>query len=534
MKKIEKNHKTNKKLIVIISIIIVSLCAIIGIILNLKVEEQQKISKEKLLEQTGANTSSESKPNAPILANGMTPVKWNGTNWIVTNETDPEWYNYQNKQWANVMLQDELTYDENRNVTSNGSMYVWIPRYAYKIEHGYHTNEFGEIETVFLQGKTNVTAFTKGINGEITNKTPGDKNWLVPPAFTYDGEEIEGIWIAKYKARSTSEKQGDNIKERIRINNNKSYWQNISLNSAFSLCIEMNSENNEYGLIEDEKMVDPHLIKNTEWAAMAYLSFSDVGINSTISDSNVSTTGNETGIYEIAYQHEYTATYVNNDSTNLHKYSDVLINTNDKYRNILARGTTDTSKENYNMTSKSYGDAIYEISSDVEGNSWYQNDSYFPYGSYPVLIRGGNIGPFSFNRSSGDKSSNIGFRPVIIVRNVNENDIKITATSNVATNQPVKVQITFGETTLTNENKYQYRIDDNNWITIPKNYELIVSRNETTISARIFDGINTIKQVTYEINNIDKTAPNTFAISNKNIDNIHDVGFRVIDVVTRR
>ena len=61
--------------------------------------------------------------NPPVLASGMTPVKWvDGSGWVTTTENDPEWYNYENNKWANVMLKD-------------GSMFVWVPRYTYKIEN---------------------------------------------------------------------------------------------------------------------------------------------------------------------------------------------------------------------------------------------------------------------------------------------------------------------------------------------------------------------------------------------------------------
>lgn len=57
----------------------------------------------------------------------MTPIKWNGTTEVITTEDDPEWYDYNQKKWANARIKD-------------GSMWVWIPGYAYKITSGYHSN----------------------------------------------------------------------------------------------------------------------------------------------------------------------------------------------------------------------------------------------------------------------------------------------------------------------------------------------------------------------------------------------------------
>ena len=72
--------------------------------------------------------------NTPDLQNGaLTPVKWedNGSGTYTMVETtadDPDWYSYTttDKKWANAK-------------TSDGSLWVWIPRYAYQIADNYHT-----------------------------------------------------------------------------------------------------------------------------------------------------------------------------------------------------------------------------------------------------------------------------------------------------------------------------------------------------------------------------------------------------------
>ena len=74
----------------------------------------------------------------PQLSDGMTPVKYvNGIGWVKTTETDTGWYNYSEKQWANIVLGD-ATFNtsgsyEVLDETKTYSMLVWIPRYAYKI-----------------------------------------------------------------------------------------------------------------------------------------------------------------------------------------------------------------------------------------------------------------------------------------------------------------------------------------------------------------------------------------------------------------
>ena len=77
---------------------------------------------------------------APEISEGMTPVKWNGSNWVQTEATDSEWYNYGEKKWANVVLGGATFNDGVLDESKTYSMLVWIPRYAYKINSQYHQN----------------------------------------------------------------------------------------------------------------------------------------------------------------------------------------------------------------------------------------------------------------------------------------------------------------------------------------------------------------------------------------------------------
>ena len=79
----------------------------------------------------GNNSESEikeEKPNAPEQIEGMTPIKFTEPTSTTmgsieeTNWSDDTWYDYSQKRWANTKSAD-------------GSMWVWIPRYAYKITY---------------------------------------------------------------------------------------------------------------------------------------------------------------------------------------------------------------------------------------------------------------------------------------------------------------------------------------------------------------------------------------------------------------
>ena len=79
--------------------------------------------------------------NKPELMQGMSAIKFTeptkdteGT-VIDTTNNDTEWYNYKEKKWANAKTED-------------GSMWVWIPRYAYRIhkENGVETQRYMDMQ----------------------------------------------------------------------------------------------------------------------------------------------------------------------------------------------------------------------------------------------------------------------------------------------------------------------------------------------------------------------------------------------------
>ena len=150
------------------------------------------------------------KVNSPKLAEGMIPVKWNASKnvWVVCDENDPTWYNYDSKEWANVMLRDGK-YTPGKDVGEGteiadkdlGSMYVWIPRYAYTISDANNENK---INVTFVKGNTN-----EGVNGEIfttDESVDTTSTKLIHPGFNLGGSPLTGIWVAKFEASGVDSK----------------------------------------------------------------------------------------------------------------------------------------------------------------------------------------------------------------------------------------------------------------------------------------------------------------------------------------
>ena len=335
----------------------------------------------------------------------MTPIKWNGSSWVETKGSDPDWYDYTAKKWANAK-------------TSDGSMWVWIPRYAYSITSGYHSSSTGNIEVEFMKGLTNETS-----TGRTTfQNASGQGNWNIHPAFNY-GQEVSGIWVAKFEASNSGGK--------IKVEPGVQSWRSITVNDIYTNCLNYN------------KTLNSHMMKNDEWGAVAYLSKSKYGKNAEVdinSDSSYytgggsgnayvtnvgqSTTGTVHGVYDMSGgAWEYVAGYVNNGHGNLTNYGSSLVNGDAKTKNVYSKGSSDSRDNNYSANSGKYGDAVYETSANgnSSSSSWYGDCSNFPYTSTPFFKRGGyynngaGAGVFYFSNSNGISYGGDSFRPVLVV-----------------------------------------------------------------------------------------------------------------------
>jgi len=341
--------------------------------------------------------------NTPKLGSGMTPIKWNGSSWVNTTGSDKDWYDYTAKKWANAK-------------TSDGSMWVWIPRYAYSITSGYHSSSAGNIEVEFMKGLTNETSTGR----KSFNNASGQGNWNIHPAFNY-GQIVSGLWVAKFEASNSGGK--------IKIVPGVQSWRDITVNDIYTNCLNYN------------KTLNSHMMKNDEWGAVAYLSKSKYGKNAEVDindDSSYytgggsgnayvnnvgqSTTGTVHGVYDMSGgAYEYVAAYVNNGNSSLSN-GESLVNGDAKTKNVYSKGSSDDRDSNYSANSGKYGDAVYETS--VNGNSssssWYGDYSSFPYTDWPFFSRGGycgngtNAGVFYFIISNGHSGSYDSFRPVLV------------------------------------------------------------------------------------------------------------------------
>lgn len=266
--------------------------------------------------------------NEPILTDGMTAIKFTEPTEsekgqkVITNPKDIDWYNYGEKRWANAETKD-------------GSMWVWIPRFAYKID-----TENDKTDIVFLIGTTDDYYDENGNIQTASRISSEDSGYIVHPAFTDESnvsyenggwdKEIRGIWVAKFEAGYAG---GNN--EVDAVESNFSYTQNLTLvksieagtsedseqsarnwldgiyaenetsikypvfkgltysmnyinvNDAYNISKELTNNGNIYGFSEDK--IDSHLMKNSEWQACEYLGKSQYGLDGeSIAVNNIS------------------------------------------------------------------------------------------------------------------------------------------------------------------------------------------------------------------------------------------------------
>ncbi len=389
----------------------------------------------------------------PVIKEELIPVTIENDGTVKKADTTSEWYSYENKRWANaVILSDEtINYNANEVIPEENieSYFVWIPKYKYQLwnvasttsasNKGKHSIEivFGTENTDNVEGVSCVTPMESGTSGECN---VGE--YMTHPAFISMG--TTGIWVGKFETTGSVSS--------ITIKPNTTSLQNLTVKNMFDVSYNY------------QRTLDSHMMKNTEWGAVAYLSHSKYGIDSEVNINNnsnnltgyssatgvdqsshpgtagtdasvtlpyntetgykASTTGNITGIYDMSGgAHEYTASYISGQ-TGASEFSDV---TNPSYTKYLDVYSTSSAIQAYQY--RILGDATGEMGpfstyKDRDGNSrhhngWYADTSHFVDSTYPWFSRGGYYdygvlaSQFLFGRGKGSSATNAGFRLVL-------------------------------------------------------------------------------------------------------------------------
>ena len=424
--------------------------------------------------QINQKASSSGEPNAPVLDDGLVPIVFdtsNGTAIKTVSSMDSSWYNYNNKEWANAVLVKEsgtktrAYYKANPGVAIDESdilaYYVWIPRYKYKIwKTGFSAN--GKEQTIDIQFESADTI--------STGTTVG--SYITHPAFWWDNdsdgvresdEELAGIWVGKFETTGTADSPT--------ILPNVTSLRNQKVSIQFATAQKLGGTT--YGVSSN---VDSHMMKNSEWGAVAYLSHSKYGANREIYINNSSgyytgrsggNVGGSTAINTVYTDQTSTTQY---NIYGFYTWDGFLLNyntnTKSSTRDLTKVGSTTgnmtgvydmsggaweyvmgyysgasdtfgaTSSSNYagftsaldskywdeytttNVLTACNGEICYGHGLS-EVYNWYGDFAYFVYANGPWSARGGLFnngaiaGAFNSNGSNGNASYNSGFRSVL-------------------------------------------------------------------------------------------------------------------------
>ncbi len=278
-----------------------------------------------IVAQIDGSWDEDKKVNSPELFEGMTAVYWDDSgNEIELTESSSEeewnnWYDYTGEagtnKWANA-----VTKDNSGNITG---YWVWIPRYAYKIEDKLFTSSSsgsgGTISIKFLQGTTDNDETGVAISRDYAYTGNSMTDYVVHPTFT-DGtsnnfkngewdKEVSGFWVAKYEAgyqaNTITDTDGtlsttiSNSEDEVKYSDlkytsyNSNYETNplgqdlsrtgyssqslsypvfrpltysyniICIGDSYVLSKAIDTANNFYGL--SSSITDSHMMKNSEW-----------------------------------------------------------------------------------------------------------------------------------------------------------------------------------------------------------------------------------------------------------------------------
>ncbi len=239
----------------------------------------------------------------PTTNDKLIPVIISDNGTITRADLAHDWYNYEEKRWANAVILTEGTAEPEVGAeipeTNIESYFVWIPKYKYKIfDMGKYTEVLQDgselpdkgpntsIEIIFGNTDTTDTGTTNGESECESPKVSGQDGqcevgkWMTHPAFLAFPES-KGLWVGKFETGynqnednsltnttgwTVSGAQNDTTaSNKVIIKPNVYSWRGISVGNAFQTSLAY------------QKELESHMMKNTEWGAVAYLTNSIYG-----------------------------------------------------------------------------------------------------------------------------------------------------------------------------------------------------------------------------------------------------------------
>ena len=244
----------------------------------------------------------------------MIPVKYTGstTNAQWTSLANPEdssnqgnWYNYNNKQWANaVTVKDPSKYKGQTRVVDQSDIlgyWVYIPRYAYEVMRRDGTDKPVSAQNflIHFEKKTDpkrrpAACSTTGKDyrtqcdldrSYIKGQPSNTGTWATHPAFTFGTKELNGIWFAKFET-TWNGSQPTVLPNEAHMSGYYTASYNIGrmYNTAKTLGVADSRNvggNADYSAPTQNNhhlaKLSSHMVNNNDWGAATYLSASKYG-----------------------------------------------------------------------------------------------------------------------------------------------------------------------------------------------------------------------------------------------------------------
>ncbi len=244
----------------------------------------------------------------------MIPVKYTGSNtnaqWTSLAKPEDaahqgEWYNYNDKQWANaITVKDPSKYKGQTRVVDQADIlgfWVYIPRYAYEVMRRDGTDKPVSAQNFLISFEKKTTpkrhpaaCSTTGkdyrtqcdldrsyIKGQPSNQG----TWATHPAFTFSSKELNGIWFAKFETTGTNT-QPTALPNEAHMSGDYTASSNIGrmYTTAKTLGVADNRNfggNTDYSVPTQNNhhlaKLSSHMVNNNDWGAATYLSASKYG-----------------------------------------------------------------------------------------------------------------------------------------------------------------------------------------------------------------------------------------------------------------
>ena len=307
----------------------------------IKTQAEKQGKLEKGFEYTRQSICRNADPDSDCqvdIDDNMIPVVYDGYdgngggNWRIVTKDEIEsdkgsWYDYGEKKWANAVTvqADKLQYYKdamsgtNPNVEVNNNdvlgYWVYIPRYAYEVQRREVSDMFVSDSVAQATGGFNIRFETS----DDAAKTPAEclssrsdqyywncagisrkygaaegTTWATHSAFSWGDSKLNGFWVGKFETTGT-------VSQPTVLPNEKhmSLGQRGSIGAYYSIAksIGVNDAKNTggsdiSGLTSTNGNVasaTSHMLKNSEWGAIAYLSSSryGAGVNAVQNNANI-------------------------------------------------------------------------------------------------------------------------------------------------------------------------------------------------------------------------------------------------------